>query len=781
MKTIVSTNTITNSPNLTSSGFTIRQKNLAKIINIVENDIYSDKILAVIREYSCNAYDANVEAGKRETPIIVTLPSKISLEFKVRDYGLGLTEVEIHEVYTSYGESTKENSDDYIGQLGIGSKSAFAYGDNFVVTSWKHGVKTIYNAVKGANDRQMVKLYSEPSTEPSGIEVSVPIKQGDDAQFKNKSIAFFKYWVVQPQLFGVSEQELESVKDKILLGSTDWYAYKRRDCNEYNNRAIAIMGNISYPIQWNLVSEKLVNKSMDDRTRSIYDFITHNNFVMRFNIGELQMAPSREALQYTDHTINAIIKRIVTICGELETIVINRVNDAKTLWEYKCNFNSIFGRLLGSQSYRTVNDVTNEFSNLEYIDNIYQLVKNRLMFNGVNVLDGCIDDLHGWDAIRGKLTGPTLASEPQYIPLVTLYNLYRGDRLNIDETTRTSSRFTIQASPNAHILIMDLDRKTHIKNCIKWYIESNELSRVYALNFKNSAVRSAFLAAYDFTGATIVNLSDIFAEYKPMIPKRQSSRKSEDDTVYCGTLGPNNFFSYYRRNTISTLFECHANINLKNETGYYIDISRGETLKVNNKIMTPSSFFNHIYKLKDLGIIGMSNIDRVCGFGVRIMEGKKLARNKKNWVNFVTYIEKTLKDIDKEVYVVNSIMRKRIQSVSMESFFIHKKQLMDITSNFSFSADHLLNKLNDVFPTMTEKINDSLGILGELGVDVTEDCKETATRIETYFDTIANKYPMIKTLIYSQGYTKVNNLVSPSVVGEIVNYINLVDKLSNKV
>jgi len=192
MKTTSLNNTIVNSPNLTATSFGIKDKNLAKIINIVENDIYSDKILAVLREYSCNAYDANVFVGKRNTPIQVFMPSRLEPNFKVRDNGQGLSETDIKEVYTSYGESTKSDSNEFIGALGIGSKSGFAYGDNFVVTSYHNNTKTVYNAVKSATKREIVKLYSEYSSEPSGIEVSIPVKQGDDHLFATKSLNFFK-------------------------------------------------------------------------------------------------------------------------------------------------------------------------------------------------------------------------------------------------------------------------------------------------------------------------------------------------------------------------------------------------------------------------------------------------------------------------------------------------------------------------------------------------------------------------------------------------------------
>ena len=121
--------------------FGIKQDGLAHIFSVLRNQLYSDKILAVIREYATNGVDAHTEAGKPNEPIVITLPTRWEPTFKCRDFGWGLSDTDIHEIYAFYGESTKRKSNQMIGQLGLGSKSAFAYGDNFVITSFVDGVK----------------------------------------------------------------------------------------------------------------------------------------------------------------------------------------------------------------------------------------------------------------------------------------------------------------------------------------------------------------------------------------------------------------------------------------------------------------------------------------------------------------------------------------------------------------------------------------------------------------------------------------------------------------
>src|SRR6476469_3924392 len=104
-------------------------------------DLYSDPEMAVIREYSTNAYDAHVE-GFVDRPIEVTLPTNLSPFFRVRDYGAGLDEDDIREIYSQYGASTKRESNDVNGMLGLGCKSALTYTDQFTLTGIKNGICT---------------------------------------------------------------------------------------------------------------------------------------------------------------------------------------------------------------------------------------------------------------------------------------------------------------------------------------------------------------------------------------------------------------------------------------------------------------------------------------------------------------------------------------------------------------------------------------------------------------------------------------------------------------
>lgn len=117
-----------------------------KAFQILSSGLYANKIRAIIRELSCNALDSHVAANNVSTPFEIHLPNSIEPFFAVRDYGTGLSRDQVNNIYTTYFESTKTASNEFIGALGLGSKSPFSYTDNFTVTAIKDGKKGIFSA-----------------------------------------------------------------------------------------------------------------------------------------------------------------------------------------------------------------------------------------------------------------------------------------------------------------------------------------------------------------------------------------------------------------------------------------------------------------------------------------------------------------------------------------------------------------------------------------------------------------------------------------------------------
>ena len=159
--------------------FRITTATQARILMTLSDKIYTRKELAVIRETSTNAADSHIMVGKSISDIIVTLPTLVDLNFRIRDFGDGLTEIEIRDIFCVFGESTKRQSNAYNGVLGYGAKSPFCASDTFTVTSWCNGEKSVYQCIKGDSTKlhSSILLLRIPSDEPTGIEICVPVKQ----------------------------------------------------------------------------------------------------------------------------------------------------------------------------------------------------------------------------------------------------------------------------------------------------------------------------------------------------------------------------------------------------------------------------------------------------------------------------------------------------------------------------------------------------------------------------------------------------------------------------
>jgi hypothetical protein len=263
-------------------GMTIDAGALAKIMMIL-TDLYSDPEAAVVREYSTNALDAHVEAGVTR-PIEVTTPSNLSPYFKVRDYGVGMDATDIREVYSRYGKSTKDDSNDLVGMLGLGSKSALTYTDQFTVRGIKFGVCTEIAVSRDADGAGTMTIVDEYETdEESGVEIVIPTKRYN--LFEEKARKLFRFWTPGTVLVnGEEPKQIDGmwIADDLLLSTTEEHGW-------------VVMGNVPYPLEreWNAKTQTIA-------------------FVP---IGTVSFTPSREQLQMTPGTkaaIDAIKGRVAT-------------------------------------------------------------------------------------------------------------------------------------------------------------------------------------------------------------------------------------------------------------------------------------------------------------------------------------------------------------------------------------------------------------------------------------------------------------------------------------
>lgn len=316
MKLDVEVNEIVLSNVGTTGEFRIR--NSAKAFKILSDGLYSNKIRAVIRELSCNAVDSHVAAGKTDVPFVVHLPTLLEPWFSVQDFGTGLDHDQVTNIYTTYFESTKTDSNDFIGALGLGSKSPFSYTENFTVTAVKNGMKRIYSAfINEMGVPSIAEMTSELTDDPNGVEVKFSVNDKYDYDsFRHEAHQVFKWFKNPPTITGAKFtcEAIEYKEQNIAPGVhqlTDTY------------RSYALMGNIAYPL--NKMSEP--QKHFGDLAE-----LLNCGLVIEFGIGELDFAASREELSFVPLTIRSIKKKLEELNGILATHFAAKANAIADEW-----------------------------------------------------------------------------------------------------------------------------------------------------------------------------------------------------------------------------------------------------------------------------------------------------------------------------------------------------------------------------------------------------------------------------------------------------------------
>lgn len=303
----------------------------AKAFEILSSNLYQNKILAVIRELSCNAADANKAAGHPTHDFFIQLPTYSSPYFKVRDKGPGLSDADVRHLYTTYFASTKDGSNDYIGGFGLGSKSPFAVVDQFTIVSWHGGRRRTYVCFKDGGVPNINAISDVASDEPTGLEVQMAVPSGTTRQWAAEAAGFFRWWPVPPR--GIEGHRYMLHDDDIGVKSADVHADGRPywAIMQHVDNPIALMGGVPY----NIRMENVVKLPPE-----IVSTFGNAPVILSFNVGELQISPSREELSYDPATCAALTDRLRDITKTLSKQIEAQLASCTSLYEAR---NFVYG------------------------------------------------------------------------------------------------------------------------------------------------------------------------------------------------------------------------------------------------------------------------------------------------------------------------------------------------------------------------------------------------------------------------------------------------------
>ena len=312
MKTVSRTNDVTRSgvKKVTQCGMVVN----AKAFDMLARQ-YSDPIKAILQELGANAADSHTRAGNQDVPFSVKLPNTLDPHLRIRDYGIGMSEEVIYDVYINYMKSDKTETNSETGCFGIGSKTPLAYADQFNITTYNDGVMTMFALVKNEHGvPELNEFGSWDSTEANGVEISFAVKEGDFEKFSERAVKVFSYFKNRPDVSGNGSFEFKDLGEAILKGDT--WSVSKGYADSY-----VVMGNVAYPVEQYQFEYGTSHRRFLD-----------NSVIMEVPIGSLNVTPSREALEYSEHTIEGIKKAIDIVLNEINDVVTEKFENCNSWW-----------------------------------------------------------------------------------------------------------------------------------------------------------------------------------------------------------------------------------------------------------------------------------------------------------------------------------------------------------------------------------------------------------------------------------------------------------------
>ena len=290
---------------------TVGIKNVSKIFKILLDGIYSDPFGSIMREIASNSLDANKESNTDKN-VEITFIDKDPLngdDYTIifKDYGVGISESRMYDIFCNLGESTKDTDNEQIGGFGIGSKSPFKYTDAYTVKTINNGTEYLYALVLNTDNVPECNLiYSKPSEEESGTEIIIPVKDNYDfARFKEatqKQLCWFKN--ITYKNVNVVSPEITYEGKRFFILKESWYAYNYGNPSHQQ----VLLGNIPYDFKGKHFSKHII---------------------LKFNIGELNPTASREDLDINTTSSDNYDKVIAEVRKEILEYVQSLI-DTKT-------------------------------------------------------------------------------------------------------------------------------------------------------------------------------------------------------------------------------------------------------------------------------------------------------------------------------------------------------------------------------------------------------------------------------------------------------------------
>lgn len=386
---------------ITNKEATISVKDMPKLWEMLQNP-YKNSIGSIVREITSNCFDSHAEAGVTDAVRIKISRDESGYFISFIDVGVGLSEDRIDTIYRQYLKSTKEDSNEFIGAFGLGSKSPLSYQDIFYINTIFDSVEYNYFMRKGEDMPVISLMEQKNTTERNGTEIKIYIKNEQDlkkfVKECSEQLMFFDNIVydldnVISYLDNVDSymhisllRDLKLLKDDFVLVNAKTFVFNSNDSLGDKYLCLSI-GNVRYPIDW-------ANLGIDP----IYTPVA-----LKFHIGELQVIQTREDIRYTDANIKVIKNRIEEFKEELIEIynkkatgkvslenLVNNYSSNKSIHLSFSNFDTdstvFYNKVISLKDIVSTNkllppvleDLSYKFKSLQDTHNFINLVTNKI-------------------------------------------------------------------------------------------------------------------------------------------------------------------------------------------------------------------------------------------------------------------------------------------------------------------------------------------------------------------------------------------------------------------
>ena len=523
----------------------------AGAFNLLSSGIYNDKPGSIMRELGCNAVDAHVAAKTPEKPFEVHIPTTFDSTFMIKDYGTGLAYAKggcieckgsgvlltgqrcpgcegsgdydaVKRLFATYFASDKNDSNEFVGAFGLGSKSPFSYTNKkkadgtysdggFTVSNRYFGRTYFYTAAAKFGIPSIVLMGVEDTlNEPNGVSVSFPVEPNDVWEFENKAAIVYEFFDPKP----IFNKPITVVTQDYSVKTPLW-AMRKNAMTAQSSGLRAIQGGVPYSVG-NIDISRL-NDSQQSMVEMPIDLF--------FSIGELAVTLSRETLQLDETTIAFIIKRLdqvqIDLMEELKKQIAASANAWTARWKiHELSLTPGIGPL-----------VRTAYSKGQF-DGQYGLFSLSGTKTVVNELD--YPNIHPMKFFHVSRSRAVKADKRNAFAYSSVTMKQKAQELINKGESRDSFNVTFSVSEKTLFIVNDL-KKGIADKYVHYLVQKDSFSNydsVYLLQRNDKFVPlskalieiEAFLA--DLGGAPSIKVTELKEKYDPLMKELKETRKT---------------------------------------------------------------------------------------------------------------------------------------------------------------------------------------------------------------------------------------------------------------